>query len=120
MAKLNITEDQLEQLCLDWFKGMDYEYVCGYDIAPGSDNPECTDYRQVQWNTKSSHTLKYSPDNLLSQLLSYHYQVGVAKYRYYSAVPILKHSSKTSHLKLAIFRLGTFWAQAYFGVFFMF
>lgn len=42
-----ITEDQLEQLCLDWFKGMDYEYVCGYDIAPDSDNPERTDYRQV-------------------------------------------------------------------------
>jgi type I restriction enzyme R subunit len=44
---MNITEDQLEQLCLDWFKGMDYEYVCGYDIAPDSDNPERTDYRQV-------------------------------------------------------------------------
>lgn len=42
-----ITEDQLEQLCLDWFKGMGYEYVCGYDIAPDSDNPERTDYRQV-------------------------------------------------------------------------
>ena len=42
-----ITEDQLEQLCLDWFKGIDYEYACGYDIAPDSDNPERTDYRQV-------------------------------------------------------------------------
>jgi len=27
-----ITEDQLEQLCLDWFKFIDYDYVCGYNI----------------------------------------------------------------------------------------
>jgi len=28
-----ITEDQLEQLCLDWFKSIGYDYICGYDIA---------------------------------------------------------------------------------------
>ena len=42
-----ITEDQLEQLCLDWFKSIGYDYVCGYDIAPDGDNPERTDYRQI-------------------------------------------------------------------------
>lgn len=42
-----ISEDQLEQLCLDWFKGMDYEYVCGYDIAPGEAAAERNDYREV-------------------------------------------------------------------------
>ena len=42
-----ITEDQLEQLCLDWFKSIGYDYVCGYDIAPDGDSPERNDYRQI-------------------------------------------------------------------------
>lgn len=48
-----ITEDQLEQFCLQWFQSIGYEYVCGYDIAPDADSssgrgaPERTDYRQV-------------------------------------------------------------------------
>lgn len=44
---LGITEDQLEQLCLDWFKSIGYDYVCGYDIAPDGNNPERTDYHQI-------------------------------------------------------------------------
>jgi type I restriction enzyme R subunit len=42
-----ITEDQLEQLCLEWFKTNGYDYICGYDIAPDGDNSERGDYRQV-------------------------------------------------------------------------
>ena len=42
-----ITEDQLEQLCLNWFQSIGYDYICGYDIAPDSDNPERSDYRQI-------------------------------------------------------------------------
>ncbi len=42
-----ITEDQLEQLCLDWFQAIGYDYICGYDIAPDSANPERIDYRQI-------------------------------------------------------------------------
>jgi len=42
-----ITEDQLEQLCLDWFKSIGYDYVCGYDIAPDGDSKERIDYRQI-------------------------------------------------------------------------
>ena len=42
-----ITEDQLEQLCLDWFKSIGYDYVCGYDIAPDGATPERSDYRQI-------------------------------------------------------------------------
>ncbi|MDT8453512.1 MAG: type I restriction endonuclease subunit R, partial [Gammaproteobacteria bacterium] len=42
-----ITEDQLEQACLDWFKATGYETACGYDIAPDGDSPERSDYRQV-------------------------------------------------------------------------
>ncbi len=42
-----ITEDQLEQLCLDWFKSIGYDYVLGYDIAPDGPSPERHDYRQI-------------------------------------------------------------------------
>ncbi len=42
-----ITEEQLEQLCLDWFKSIGYDYVCGYDIAPDGDTPERKDYTQI-------------------------------------------------------------------------
>ena len=42
-----ITEDQLEQLCIDWFKETGYEYAYGLDIAPDGDTPERRDYRGV-------------------------------------------------------------------------
>lgn len=42
-----ITEDQLEQLCLSWFKEIGYDYVCGYDIAPDASAPERGDFRQL-------------------------------------------------------------------------
>ncbi|MBU2994114.1 type I restriction endonuclease subunit R [Octadecabacter sp. 1_MG-2023] len=42
-----ITEDQLEQLCLNWFQSIGYDYICGYDIAPDGPSPERTDYRQI-------------------------------------------------------------------------
>lgn len=42
-----ITEDQLEQLCLDWFQSIGYDYICGYDVAPDGDSPERSDYRQI-------------------------------------------------------------------------
>ena len=52
-----ITEDQLEQLCLEWFQTTGYDYICGYDIAPGESAAERSDYRQVILH-----------DRLLSQL----------------------------------------------------
>lgn len=42
-----ITEDQLEQLCLEWFRSIGYDYVSGYDIAPDGPSPERADYHQV-------------------------------------------------------------------------
>ena len=42
-----ITEDQLEQHCLDWFRDVGYEYANGYDIAHDGDVPEREDYKQV-------------------------------------------------------------------------
>ena len=42
-----ITEDQLEQLCLEWFQSIGYDYICGYDIAPGEAAAERSEYRQI-------------------------------------------------------------------------
>ncbi|QPK03408.1 type I restriction endonuclease subunit R [Vibrio kanaloae] len=42
-----ITEDQLEQQCINWFIDQGYLYKNGYDIAPDGDSPERDDYHQV-------------------------------------------------------------------------
>ncbi|MFA0265460.1 type I restriction endonuclease subunit R [Vibrio cyclitrophicus] len=42
-----ITEDQLEQQCINWFIDQGYLYKNGYDIAPDGDSPEREDYHQV-------------------------------------------------------------------------
>ncbi len=42
-----ITEDQLEQLCLEWFESIGYDYANGYNIAPDGESPERSDYRQI-------------------------------------------------------------------------
>jgi len=43
---MNITEEQLENLCIDWFKEIGWDYECGYDIAPDSKNPKRNDYKE--------------------------------------------------------------------------
>jgi type I restriction enzyme R subunit len=42
-----VTEDDLEQLALAWFQDAGWDYLHGPDIAPDSDTPERSDYRQV-------------------------------------------------------------------------
>ena len=42
-----MTEDDLEQICIDWFKELGWDYECGYDIAPDSDNPKRESYKEV-------------------------------------------------------------------------
>ncbi|EAT16356.1 type I site-specific deoxyribonuclease, HsdR family [Desulfuromonas acetoxidans DSM 684] len=42
-----ITEDQLEQICLDWFCAGGYDYAFGPDIAHDGDTPERSDYQEV-------------------------------------------------------------------------
>ena len=53
-----ITENQLEQLCLEWFESIGYDTICGYDIAPDTDNPERSDYRQVILHGRLLSSLK--------------------------------------------------------------
>ncbi|MDD4274894.1 MAG: hypothetical protein PHG14_14355 [Desulfobacter postgatei] len=42
-----ITEDQLEQICLEWFREGGYETAFGPDIAHDGQMPERVDYGQV-------------------------------------------------------------------------
>jgi type I restriction enzyme R subunit len=44
---MKITEDQLEQQCIGWFKDQGYEYLYGPDIAHDGENPLRSDYREV-------------------------------------------------------------------------
>ncbi|RLA84892.1 MAG: DEAD/DEAH box helicase [Epsilonproteobacteria bacterium] len=42
-----MNEDQVEQLAIDWFKELKYDYLNGYDISPDSDNPLRDNYQEV-------------------------------------------------------------------------
>lgn len=42
-----LNEQQLEELCLNWFQQVGWRFAHGPDIAPDSSVPERTDYRQV-------------------------------------------------------------------------
>ncbi|MCY4643564.1 MAG: type I restriction endonuclease subunit R [Bacteriovoracales bacterium] len=58
-----IDEDQVEQNCIDWFKEVGWEYECGYDIAPDSDNPKRQDYKEVLILERVEEALaKINPD----------------------------------------------------------
>lgn len=83
---MSITEDQLEQLTLDWFKSIGYHYVCGYGIAPDGEaregalgygeNPERVDYRQiVLFDRLLTHLQKINPHIPVSVLETASHQV---------------------------------------------
>lgn len=42
-----INEDQVEQLALEWFKELGYDYLLGYEIAPDSSDPQRANYQEV-------------------------------------------------------------------------
>ncbi len=87
-----ITEDQLEQLCLDWFKSIGYDYACGYDIAPDGDNSERTDYRQiVLFDRLLTQLQKINPHIPVSVLKTVSHQIAKPE------TPILIKSNKAFH-----------------------
>ncbi|MGM0497920.1 MAG: type I restriction endonuclease subunit R [Bacteroidota bacterium] len=58
-----MNEDQLEQLCLNWFEEKGYTIVNGKDIAPESDSPDREDYREVILKSRLLSRLKLiNPD----------------------------------------------------------
>lgn len=42
-----INENQVEELAIGWFKELGYDYLPGYEISPGSNNPERDSYQEV-------------------------------------------------------------------------
>lgn len=42
-----INENQVEELATGWFKELGYDYLPGYEISPGSNNPERDSYQEV-------------------------------------------------------------------------
>ena len=58
-----VTEDQVEQLSINWFKELGYQYKCGYDIASDGGEPERTDYRSVVLQDRLKEALtRINPD----------------------------------------------------------
>jgi type I restriction enzyme R subunit len=87
-----ITEDQLEQLCLEWFQSIGYDYVCGYDIAPDGDNPERSDYRQIILHERLLGQLKQiNPHIPVATLEQVAHQIAKAE------TPILIKNNKGFH-----------------------
>lgn len=58
-----INEDQLEQLCLSWFKEVGYQTATGKQISQEGDSPERDHYRQVVLHERLVSQLKIiNPD----------------------------------------------------------
>ncbi|TLS66147.1 type I restriction endonuclease subunit R [Mariprofundus erugo] len=90
-----ISEDQLEQLCLEWFQSIGYDYACGYDIAPDGDSPERSDYRQIALFGRLLERLKvinpHIPTSVLEQVS---HQVAKPE------TPVLIKNNKVFHRQL--------------------
>ncbi len=53
-----INEDQVEQLSIEWFKELGYDYLLGYDIAPDSTNPQRSNYQEVLLSNRLKSALQ--------------------------------------------------------------
>jgi len=49
-----MNEDELEQLCLEWFRENGWDVVYGPDISPDSSNPKRSDYHDVVVTDRSN------------------------------------------------------------------
>ncbi|HGS4466710.1 TPA: type I restriction endonuclease subunit R [Vibrio metschnikovii] len=87
-----ITEEQLEQQCLDWFKELGYQYQNGYDIAPDGDTPERENYQQVTLQARLVSALETLNPNVPSDTL-----IEVAKTVATPQTPVLIKNNKLFH-----------------------
>jgi len=69
-----MNEDQLEQLCLDWFRDNKWEVEYGPDIAPDSDKPERRDYHEIILKSHLQKSLEkinpHLPFNAIEQAIA--------------------------------------------------
>jgi type I restriction enzyme, R subunit len=87
-----ITEDQLEQLCIEWFSSIGYDYVCGYHIAPGEPAAERADYHQIVLLERLVTQLKIINPNIPQATLE---QVAIQVSK--PETPILIKNNKAFH-----------------------
>ncbi|HCE2170226.1 TPA: type I restriction endonuclease subunit R [Vibrio parahaemolyticus] len=87
-----ITEDQLEQQCLDWFKELGYQYKNGYDIAPDGDTPERENYQQITLQERLVSALETLNPNVPCDTL-----IEVAKIVATPQTPVLIKNNKLFH-----------------------
>jgi type I restriction enzyme R subunit len=52
-----INEDQVEQLAIEWFQELGYDYIHGYNISPDSQVPERTKYQEVLLHVRLKNAL---------------------------------------------------------------
>ena len=52
-----INEEQVEQLAIEWFQELGYDYLHGYDISPDSDTPQRESYQEVLLSNKVKSAL---------------------------------------------------------------
>ncbi len=66
-----MNEDELEQLCLDWFRNNSWYVAYGPDIAPDSNAPERSDYHEVVLKRYLHEALvrinPHMPENVIEQ-----------------------------------------------------
>ena len=53
-----ITEEQVEELAIGWFKELGYDYIQGADISPNSNYPERDSYQEVVLSKRLYTALK--------------------------------------------------------------
>ena len=72
-----INEQALEELAIRWFQGNGWDYRSGADIAPDSDTPERSDYRQVLLQRELREALaRLNPDTPAHVLDEVAHQIG--------------------------------------------
>ena len=57
-----ITEDQLEQLAIQWFQDTGWNYANGADLAPEGATPEREDFRTVVLKARRSSVQRPNPE----------------------------------------------------------
>jgi type I restriction enzyme R subunit len=87
-----ITEDQLEHICLTWFRENGYETAFGPDLAPDGETPERVDYRQVVLAARLLSAMQRINPHIPLAVLE---EAALAVARPES--PVLIHNNRTFH-----------------------
>lgn len=85
-----INEDTLEQEALKWFNYIGYDYICGYDIQPDSDNPERENFHQVLLNGRLREKLTSLNPNLPASAL----EQALEKLTTHSAIGLVQRNEE--------------------------